>query len=249
MSHEARGRCRTNHSNPEPRISTFPASIISGIILGTALPNLFEGGGTRTAAGYLAHGSCFAGKGHRAPRLAVPPVEMSIESNGPPLRCRRSAPAGRRATGAAFWLCLALLFAAPCAFAVAPGANRVEARLLTPISTYSSKPGATVEAVITTPLCQQGASLPEGTTVQGCGETSAEGGAWPDSRDRVPGPRFRDLAPAEWNRLPAPIRLVGIDNARERIDGRGEIHGMRATATHLQPVRRTAGVLGVRDIP
>ncbi|MGB9457565.1 MAG: LssY C-terminal domain-containing protein [Bryobacteraceae bacterium] len=199
--------------------------------MATALPNLFEGGGTRMAGVIGAHGSWFAGKGHEVPQLAVPPLEMRTEPNGPPLRRRRSAPAGRRATGAALWPCLALLFAAPSAFAVAPGANRVEARLLTPISTYSTKPGATVEAVITTPLCQQGASLPEGTTVQGVVKRVRKVGLGLIHETASLELDFDILHLPNGTDYPAPIRLVGIDNARERIDGRGAIHGMRATAT------------------
>jgi len=129
------------------------------------------------------------------------------------------------------WLCLALVLVARSAFAAAPGSSRVEARLLTPISTYSSKPGASVEAVVSTRLCQEGASLPEGTTVQGTVKRVRKVGLGLIHETASLEIDFETLHLPNGTDYAAPIRLVGIDNARERIDGRGAIHGMRATAT------------------
>jgi hypothetical protein len=126
---------------------------------------------------------------------------------------------------------LALVFAARSASAAAPGANRVEARLLTPISTYSSRPGAAVEAVVSTPLCQEGASLPEGTTVQGVVTRVRKVGLGLIHETASLEVDFKTLHLPDGTDYAAPIRLVGIDSARERIDRRGAIHGMRATAT------------------
>ncbi len=157
---------------------------------------------------------------------------MKQEPNCQPLWSHRGGAASRRTTDAAgLRLCLFLAFAARCAFAAAPGASRVEARLLTPISTYSSKPGASVEAVVTTGLCQEGASLPEGTTVQGAVKRVRKVGLGLIHETASLELDFETLHLPDGTDYAAPIRLVGIDNARERIDGRGAIHGMRATST------------------
>jgi hypothetical protein len=128
-------------------------------------------------------------------------------------------------------MCLLLVFAAQSAFAAAPGASRVEARLLTPVSTYTSKPGAAVEAVVSTPLCQEGASLPDGTTVQGVVKRVRKVGLGLIHETALLEFDFTTLHLPNGTDYDTPIRLVGLDSARERIDGRGAIHGMRATAT------------------
>ncbi len=179
-----------------------------------------------------AYGNWFAGEGCGIPELTVPPLEMKQEPPCLPLCSHRGRAASRHAAAAAgLWLCLFLVFAARYAFAAAPGASRVEARLLTPISTYSSKPGASVEAVVTTPLCQEGGSLPEGTTVQGLVKRVRKVGLGLIHETASLEIDFETLHLPDGTDYAAPIRLVGIDNARERIDARGAIHGMRATST------------------
>jgi len=142
-----------------------------------------------------------------------------------------SDPAAHLAAVAAFCLWVASGFTAQTAFAEAPGASRVEARLLTPISTYSSKPGAAVEALIATPMCQEGESLPEGTTVQGVVKRVRKVGLGLIHETALLELDFETLHLPSGVDYHVPIRLLGIDSARERIDARGAIHGLRATAT------------------
>jgi len=144
---------------------------------------------------------------------------------------RRHAARHSAAISAPAWPCLFLVLFGQAVFGAAPGANRVEARLLTPISTYSSKPGAAVEAVISTPLCQEGGSLPEGTTVKGVVKRVRRVGLGLIHETAFLEIDFKTLHLPDGTDYTAPIRLVGIDSARERIDGSGAIHGMRATAT------------------
>jgi hypothetical protein len=158
-----------------------------------------------------AHGSWVGAKGLGNPKLVVSPLDMKQEPHLPP--------------------CLFLVLAAHCMFAAAPGASPVEARLLTPLSTYNSKPGDYVEAVVTTPLCQEGASLPEGTTVQGMLKRVRKVGIGLIHETASMEVDFQTLHLPDGADYAAPIRLMGIDNARERIDGNGMIHGMRATST------------------
>jgi len=149
-----------------------------------------------------------------------------------PFESQRRDPALRSARGgAAGWLWLALILSAPPVFAAAPGASRVEARLLTPISTYYSKPGARVEAMIATPLCQEGAAIPAGTTVEGVLKRVRKVGLGLIHETASLEIDFETLRFPDGTGYPAPVRLLGIDNARERVDARGDIHGERATAT------------------
>src|ERR1035441_74535 len=61
-------------------------------------------------------------------------------------------------------VCLSVSLAA----AESPHGTPIEARLLTPISTYRAKPGMEIAAAVATPLCAGGASvLPEGTELRG----------------------------------------------------------------------------------
>jgi len=156
---------------------------------------------------------------------------MKTKANRLPLRFRQGGATGRHVTAFSVWLCILPGFGAWSAFGAAPGITRVEANLLTPISTYSSKPGAAVEAVVSTSLCQEGASLPEGTTVQGVVKRVHKVGLGLIHETAFLEFDFETLRLPDGTEYATPIRLVGIDSARERIDARGAIHGMRATAT------------------
>src|ERR1035441_6467055 len=64
-----------------------------------------------------------------------------------------------------FWLTLFGLISAAWAISAE---TAVEVRLLTPVSSYSSKAGAEIEALLATPLCASSIRLiPEGTVVRG----------------------------------------------------------------------------------
>jgi len=109
---------------------------------------------------------------------------------------------------------------------------RVEARLLHAISTYRTKPGAVVDALLTTPLCRpDGSAIPEGAMLRGVVlRIHRVGlGLWHETASLELS--FDRLHFPDGESYPATARLVGVDSARERIDRRGVIHGARATAT------------------
>jgi len=108
---------------------------------------------------------------------------------------------------------------------------RVEARLLTPISSYSARTGEEIRALITTPLCFDGGEVPEGTVLRGSLLNVRRVGLGLIRESASLHPEFRDLEMPDGRVFPLDAHLRSIDNARERIDSKGVIHGIRATAT------------------
>jgi len=124
---------------------------------------------------------------------------------------------------------LFVLFAAFAA--AAEPATRVEARLLTPISSYSSKTGSEIQALITTPVCFSDANpLPDGAVVRGSLLKVRRVGLGLVHETASVQPQFTDVDLPGGAVFPVKANLESIDNARERIDNRGVIHGIRATA-------------------
>jgi len=107
---------------------------------------------------------------------------------------------------------------------------RVEARLLTPISSYSSRTGAEIRALVTTPLCFQDSAMPQGAVLRGSLLKAHRVGLGLIHETASLHPEFRDLELPDGSVFPVEAQLAGIDNARERIDSKGVIHGIRATA-------------------
>jgi hypothetical protein len=108
----------------------------------------------------------------------------------------------------------------------------VEARLSTPISTYSAKPGMQIAAAVTTSLCAGGASvLPQGTELLGVVSRVRKVGLGLVYESAGLKLEFTRLELPDGRQYPVTARLTEIDNARERVDREGNIHGTRATAT------------------
>jgi LssY-like putative type I secretion system component LssY len=126
-------------------------------------------------------------------------------------------------------ICILPTFLLSCALA-AETPLRVEARLLTPISSYSSKAGSEIRALITTPLCFDGGEVPEGAVLRGSLLNVRRVGLGLVREAASIHPEFRDLELLDGRLFPVDARLQSIDNARERIDAKGVIHGIRATA-------------------
>jgi hypothetical protein len=114
----------------------------------------------------------------------------------------------------------------------------VDARLLTPLSSYTAKPGLSVEAVVTTPLCPAVSGLvpadqplPSGAIVRGeVTKVHRIGLGIINETARIE-LDFSELVLPNGQTFPIESHLTGIDNAREHIDSHGAIRGIRATAT------------------
>jgi hypothetical protein len=123
------------------------------------------------------------------------------------------------------------LFAAGSA-AAAPIESTVTVRLLTSISTYRSKPGAPFEAEVTTHLCEDGGrAVPDGAIVRGALKQVHKVGIGLIHESAGLQLEFDRLILPDGRDYPIEARLLAIENARERVDRRGVIHGIRATAT------------------
>src|ERR1035441_1278741 len=134
-------------------------------------------------------------------------------------------------TYAALYLFI-LLWPCSCLGGTASGGTAVEARLLTPISTYSSKVGTEVAALLTTPVCSQDERvLPAGAQFRGVIQRVGKVGLGLVHESASLELSFRVLSLPDGRVDPVEARLVAIENARERVDKRGKVHGIRATAT------------------
>ena len=128
-----------------------------------------------------------------------------------------------------FWVGLiVILFGATDLF----GATRLKARLLTPVSSYHSKPGDSIEAMLVPlPCAEPSNAFPRETVIVGRVQNVHRVGlglVHETARIRLDftGLRFPDGESYQFE-----SRLVGIDNARERVDRSGAVHGVRATAS------------------
>ncbi len=114
----------------------------------------------------------------------------------------------------------------------APDPAVVDARLLTAVSSYRSKPGDRVELLIAPPACSQpGPALPPGSVVVGSVRHVHKVGLGLLHETARIEFDLRELRLPDGRAYPVEARLASIDNARERVDSRGAVHGIRSTAT------------------
>jgi hypothetical protein len=89
-----------------------------------------------------------------------------------------------------------------------------------------------IAAVVATPLCAGGASvLPEGTELRGVVRRVSKVGLGLVHESAGLKLEFTQLDLPDGREYAVAAHLAGIDNARERVDRKGNIHGIRATAT------------------
>ncbi len=121
--------------------------------------------------------------------------------------------------------------AAPLAPEPSSNAMAITAQLLTPLSSYRSKVGDEVEAVISTPVCFDSGPLESQTRLQGVIERVHAVGLGLAHETASLEFQMQQLLFADGRSYPIEARLTAVDNARERVDRRGVIHGIRATDT------------------
>lgn len=127
--------------------------------------------------------------------------------------------------------CHRLLFAG-LSWALATYGAQMEARLLTPISSYTAKAGTPIEALLTTRVCaQDGVALPEGVSMRGSVVKVHRVGLGLVHETAAMQLEFHELHLPDGRDYPVAARLERIENARERVDSKGTVHGIRATAT------------------
>lgn len=123
-------------------------------------------------------------------------------------------------------VCLAMLVVGAAA------QTTVDARLLTPVSSYHTRSGSEISALVTTPLCLPGGSrIQSEVTVRGEATHLHKVGLGLIHESAGMHLDFDDLHLGDGRDFPLEVRLADIENARERIDKKGAVHGIRATAS------------------
>jgi hypothetical protein len=112
-----------------------------------------------------------------------------------------------------------------------PATIPVSARLLSALSSYHSKAGDEVEAVISVPVCFDGVPLETDSRLLGTVERVHAVGLGVAHETASLQFRLQQLWLPDGRSYPIEARLTAIDNARERVDRHGVIHGIRATDT------------------
>ncbi|MBV8902351.1 MAG: hypothetical protein JOZ22_01850, partial [Acidobacteriia bacterium] len=127
-------------------------------------------------------------------------------------------------------LAVAIAFGGPLA-QQPPAAIPVTARLVTLLSSYRSRAGDEVKAEIASAVCFDGAPLPPKTTLEGSVERVHAVGFGIVHETASLGLHVDRIVFDGGRSFPVKARLAAIENARERVDQRGVIHGIRATDT------------------
>ena len=139
-------------------------------------------------------------------------------------------------------LSLLLLGSAALTAAVLPAGTILEIRLLTSVSSHDAKRGDLVRGLTVVPVRDTNGSLllPVGTIVQGHVEKVHRVGL--GLIHETASLRFRLDEVLTRNHDPQPMatRLVSVDNAREKVDSKGTVHGIRATASMAHRLHRRA---------
>jgi len=138
-----------------------------------------------------------------------------------------------------------LSLAVPAAADV-PAGTVLELRLLTSLSSYSSKTGDAVEALVVSPACPRG--FPAGATISGVVKHVHKVGLGLIHESASMEVEFRDLRVPGSQRFGLRGRLLGVENARERVDHHGTIRGIRATAS-LSNRMSSRLFFGIEDHP
>jgi hypothetical protein len=108
--------------------------------------------------------------------------------------------------------------------------TRLKVRLLTAVSSYHSKPGDAIQALVVPPACTEPVdAFPPETVIEGRVQSLHRVGLGllhETARMRLD---FSSLRFPDGESFELATHLVSIDNARERVDRNGSIHGIRAT--------------------
>ncbi|HEY7391993.1 MAG TPA: LssY C-terminal domain-containing protein [Bryobacteraceae bacterium] len=112
-----------------------------------------------------------------------------------------------------------------------PAPITLTARLATPLSSYSAKTGDLVDAVIASSVCLDGKALAPPVTLRGKVARVHAVGLGLVHETASLKLALDGLELSDGSVYPVEARLTAVDNARERVDRNGVIHGIRATAT------------------
>ena len=140
--------------------------------------------------------------------------------------------------------CFALLFVvgSPAGAATAPAGTVIEIRLEQPISSYSTHEGTKISGVLIAPVAEGGKLLlPLGATVEGSVVEVRRVGIGLVRETATIQLRFDRITLSNGTIIPLECRITEVDNARESVDAKGRIRGIRSTSTLSN---RASGIVG-----
>jgi LssY-like putative type I secretion system component LssY/outer membrane protein with beta-barrel domain len=140
-------------------------------------------------------------------------------------------------------LCPTLLFLACRLFAqTIPAGTQLEIRVEQPLSSYSTKVGTPITGALVAPVNEGGRIIvPLGAKVLGSVASIRRVGRGFAHETAEIELRFDHLELAGHAPIPIQMRITSIENAREKVDSKGRIQGIRSTSTLSN---RTSGIVG-----
>ncbi len=129
---------------------------------------------------------------------------------------------------------LPLLLLVPAAFACdqIPAGQAVWVRLTSPVSSYTAKPGDTVNGVLTEAIqCESDTEFPVGTHVTGVVHSVRKVGWGIRHETAALDIEFNELHPDGGPPVKFVTSLTEVENAREQVSSKGMIQGIRSSDT------------------
>jgi opacity protein-like surface antigen len=139
--------------------------------------------------------------------------------------------------------CLAILVSAAVLPAeTIPAGTPLEIRIQQPISSYSTPAGTKITGVLISPVNEGGKILvPLGTTIEGSVVKVRRVGLGFAHETAEIELRFDHLVLSNHEPIPIQVRTTSVENARESINKKGHIQGIRSTSTMSN---RASGIVG-----
>jgi opacity protein-like surface antigen len=140
--------------------------------------------------------------------------------------------------------CCLTLFASAAALSAEtiPAGTPLEIRIQQPISSYSTPAGTKITGILISPVNEGGRILvPLGTTVEGSVLSVRRVGLGFAHETAEIELRFDRLVLANAGSIPIQVRITNVENARESINKKGRIQGIRSTSTLSN---RASGIVG-----
>ena len=139
--------------------------------------------------------------------------------------------------------CLVFLASAlPLPAETIPAGTPLEIRIQQPISSYSTHAGTKITAILISPVNEGGSILiPLGTTIQGSVTAVRKVGIGVMHETAQVELSFDHLVLSDGTSVPIQVRVTEVENARESINKKGRIQGIRSTSTISN---RASGIVG-----
>jgi opacity protein-like surface antigen len=123
-----------------------------------------------------------------------------------------------------------------------PAGTPLEIRIQQPISSYSTPAGTKITGVLVSPVNEGGSiQIPLGTTIQGSVAAVRKVGIGVVHETAEIELSFDHLVLADGSSVPIQVHITEVENARESINKKGRIQGIRSTSTLSN---RTSGIVG-----